>query len=305
MSGKAAAAAAFTGSQHVGDAYWIDLGQDTADECAETPGADFMVVDHDGSWHDILSQVAQIHTVAAHRDGGKPPVLVINSMTAEWELLKDWITVRARESKNAQKLLRDDPNAEVKVSSILWDEAASRHGELMRYLATFKGVVVVIAGSRETVATDSDGRPVPHTVDYRVDAHRELTHAASVWVRMSRDEPPTLIGCRAPVSKVCPGVDRPLRFPAFNLEQLLCDELGYDLSASQPRSVTPLISDESVLAPQARNAVRQYTVTNGLDENKVLQDFYRQHGEPLKDCRDTAAILQFLADLKQHSRPVA
>lgn len=300
FAGKTFTAAQFTASDRVGDCYWLPIGEAAPD--AVIPGADYLVVEHNGSWFDIVDQVAEVHAVAEQSESEKPTVLVIDSMTCKWELLKDWITVRARESRNAQKLLREDPNADIKVSSVLWDEAAARHADLMGYLTTFNGIVVLTARCREAVVTDTDGRMVVGSADYKVDAHRGLAHAASVWVRMSRDEAPTLIGCRTAGSKIRPGVDKPLRFPSFSLDELLFEELGYDLTDARPATVTPLIADESVLAPQARAAVRQYTQTHGLDENQVLQAFYRQHKEPLKDCRDTAVILHFLGQLKQQER---
>jgi hypothetical protein len=155
-SGKSWAAAEFTACEKIGQAYWIDLGEGAADEYAAIPGADYLVVDHDGSWHDILGQVVEIHAAAAEAAaaGEKPIVLIIDSMTQEWELLKDWASKRARESKFAQKLLREDPNAEVKPSMNLWNDAGDRHHQLMRMLTTFPGIVIMTAQGKETAALD-------------------------------------------------------------------------------------------------------------------------------------------------------
>ncbi|OBC11396.1 hypothetical protein A5784_34935 [Mycobacterium sp. 852013-50091_SCH5140682] len=298
LSGKTYAAAEFTASERVGDCYWLPVGDTPPDEYAAIMGPDCLVVEHNGAWYDILSQVAQIHAVALDSDPGDPPtVLVIDSMTCEWELHKDWITARARSTKSAQKLLREDPNSEIKLSRALWDDAGGRHDDLMRLLKTFNGIVIVTARCKETVV-DSDGRIIPGS-EYRVDAHRGLTHDASVWVRLSRDERPTLIGCRVAGVGAVPGVDKSLQFDDFRLDGLLFDVLGYTPASARPRVVTPLVADETELAAQARAAVREYVTQHRLNEEQVLAAFYRQHGEALRECRDVAVILQFLKQLRQ------
>ncbi|WP_099024361.1 AAA family ATPase [Mycolicibacterium palauense] len=297
LSGKTYTAAAFTASQQIGECYWVAWGEAAPDEYAAIPGAQFQVVDHDGSWHDILGQVTEIHTAAATDWWGKPPVLIVDSMTSVWEMLKNWITVRARESKHAQKLLREDPNAEIKLSNVLWDDASDRHADLMRLLTTFNGIVVVTARCKESFAVDSEGRPIPNTADYRVDAHRTLTHDASVWVRLTREEPATLIGCRSVSLGISPA-EKPLRFSNFTLDHLLFERLDYAAGGAKPRDVTALVADEAELAARARAAVRDYTRNSNLDEDVVLGEFYRSRGEALKDCRDVGAILAFLNHLK-------
>ncbi|OYN76833.1 hypothetical protein [Mycolicibacterium sphagni] len=299
LSGKSFAAAEFTASERVGDCYWLPVGE--SDDYGQL--GNYVVVEHDGSWHGILDQVGQVHAVA-QQPAAKPTVLVVDSMTFEWELLKDWITVRARESRQAQKLLREDPNADIKLSNVLWDDASERHAQLMGLLTTFNGIVVVTARCRETVAVDSDGRPIVDSLDYRVDAHRGLTHQATVWVRMSRQEAPTLIGCRCPDMRIRPGVDTPLRMPEFTLGGLLFNVLGYTADA-QPRTIAPLIADETELCAQARAAIRAFTRDNELSQELVLQAFFKQHGMPLKDCTDLAVLRGFLQQLKTNQEQVA
>lgn len=297
LVGKTFAAAEFTASERVGECYWVAWGESAPDEYGAIPGTRFQIVDHDGSWLDIVGQIGDIHTAAATSWWEKPPVIVIDSATCEWEMLKDWISVRARESKAAQKLLREDPNADIKLSNVLWDDASSRHAELMKLLITFNGIVIVTARCKETVAVDSEGRPIAGTADYRIDAHRSLTHDATVWIRLSREEPATLIGCRSATFGVKPGA-KPMRLPEFSIEHVLFDLMNYGAGPAKPRDITALVSDEAELAARARAAVRAYTIANGLDEDRVLGDFQRWRNEALKDCRDASAILAFLNQLK-------
>jgi hypothetical protein len=294
-SGKSYAAAEFTASKHIGQAYWIDLGEGAADEYAAIKGANYLVVDHDGSWHDIVGQVEEIRAAAAGAE--KPVVLIIDSMTAEWELLKDWASHRARTSKFAQKQLREDPNAEVKPSMNLWNDAGNRHHDLMRLLMSFPGIVVMTARGKDVAALDQDGRPIPKAREYRVEGHKTLPFDASVWVRLSRDEPPTVVGCRSVHAGIRPGVDSPQRFPEFNLEHLIFEVLKVD-PKSVAREMTELVADEKALADTARSAVRDYCELKGLDLKKVAAQFHDQQGEELRDTLDPSAVWTFLGELK-------
>lgn len=113
-SGKTYAAAQFTASGKIGQAYWLDLGEDAADEYAVIPGADYLVIVHDGTWRDIVHQVEEVAKLAkaAHAAGGPPVVLVIDSMTNEWTFLKDWADQRARNTPANRAKLAKDPDAQ-------------------------------------------------------------------------------------------------------------------------------------------------------------------------------------------------
>lgn len=296
-SGKSYAAAQFTASDRIGQAYWLDLGEGAADEYAAIPGADYLVIDHDGTWHDIIGQITEVHTLAASTD--KPVVLIIDSMTAEWDLLKDWASTRARESKFAQKKLREDPNAEIKPSMNLWNDAGDRHHHLMRLLMTFPGIVIMTARGKDVAAMDSDGKPIPNAKEYRVEGHKTLPFDASVWVRLSRDEPPTVIGCRSVHSGLRPGVDKPQRYPDFTVEHLIFDVLKIDPKAAQAREVTDLVADELTLANQARAALGDFLRLHKIAYPPVAERFYAERGEELETCMDPTAIFDFTATLKK------
>lgn len=301
-SGKSWAAAEFTASDKVGQSYWIDLGEGAADEYSAIPGADYLIVEHDGSWHDIIGQVTEIHAEAAKSD--KPVVMIIDSMTAEWELLKDWASMRARESKYAKQKLREDPNAEIKPSMNLWNDAGDRHHKLMRLLMTFPGIVVITARGKEVAALDSDGKPIPNAREYRVEGHKTLPYDASVWVRLSRDEPPTVIGCRSVHSGLRPGVDKPQHYPDFSLEHLIFDVLKIDPEAAQARDMTDLVADEVALANQARSALGDFLRLHKIAYKPVAERFYAERGEELESTMDPTAIFYFLATLKQETTDV-
>ncbi len=257
-SGKSWAMAEFTADERIGQAYWIDLGEGSADEYAAIPGADYEVVEHDGTWRDIFGQVAAIRAEAerAHQAGEKPVVLLIDSMTAEWDMLKDWATARALASNYAKRILAKDPNAEIKPDNRLWNDANSRHNGLMRMLMTFPGIIVMSARGREVAAMGDDGKPIAGQKDYRVEGQKGLAFDASAWVRLSRDEPPRVVGARSVAHGVRPGVDRPKPAPDFTIAWLVFDVLKCDPRTAQVRELRQLdTTPERAPEPSEREGV--------------------------------------------------
>ncbi|MFC7103887.1 AAA family ATPase [Nonomuraea rubra] len=228
-AGKSWAAAELSASEKVGQTYWIDLNEGAADEYGAIPGARYLVVEHDGTWQDIVGQVAEIRQEAARAaDAGEPPVvLVIDSMTAEWDLLKDWAANRAKGSRSNQQRLQRDPNAEVQVPMNLWNDATARHRRLMTVLMTFPGIVVMTARGKEVA---SSTRP----------AGRSKGRRTTRW-RATRTSPST-----PPSGSACPASTRPssserVRFTRRSARvwtsRSRCRTSRWNASSSTPSSV--------------------------------------------------------------------
>src|SRR5262249_47378162 len=120
--GKTYACAQFSTSSRIGPMYWVDFGEGSADEYGAIPGANYLVVEHDGTFGALLAAVEEIHAEAtrALAAGQKPVVLVIDSMTAEWEVLKDWAANRAAGSESNRKKLARDPLADIVIANKYW-----------------------------------------------------------------------------------------------------------------------------------------------------------------------------------------
>lgn len=237
-AGKSWAAAELSASEKVGQTYWLDIGEGAADEYGAIPGARYLVVEHDGSFGEILSSVEEIKAIAqaAKDNGDLPVVLVVDSMTAEWDLLKDWASSRAANSQSNKNRLKADPHAEVKVSMNLWNDATARHRRLMTQLLTFPGIVVVTARGKEVAAMD-DGKPVENTKEYKVEGNKTLAFDATVWVRLSREHAPMVVGCRSVHHGIRPGVDEAKPIQDFSLEWLVFDVLKCDPAKAHVRDL--------------------------------------------------------------------
>ncbi|GAA4627019.1 hypothetical protein GCM10023196_037590 [Actinoallomurus vinaceus] len=239
-AGKSFTTALFTGSERVGTAYWVEFGETTAEEYGAIPGADYEIVEHDGTFMDFYGALQWVYRKAAEAKaaGKKPVVLVVDSMSAEWELLRAWAANRAKGSRSNRAKLAADPNAEIVISHNLWNDANDRHAMIMSLFRTFPGIVVMIARGKVVTAFSDSGQPIEGKKDYRVEGQSQLGFLASCWIRVSRDEPAQIIGCRKVVGGIRPGVNPPKPLDQdWTLDWVVFDYLKYDHALAQPNNL--------------------------------------------------------------------
>jgi hypothetical protein len=300
-AGKTWAAAEFSGCDRVGATYWLELGPEgCADEYGAVPGARYKVLEHEGSWWSIVQTVEEVHTEAARaRDTGEPPVvLVIDTMSAEWDLLKDWATGRARNSDRNKEALAKNPDAEVEVSTNYWNDANSRHRRLMRLLLTFPGIAIITARGKDVVAMEKGAPNTKKPRDYAVEAQKSLGFDAKVWVRMFRDRPALVVGCRSVHAGVKPGVDKPKVVRDFSLEWLVFDYLKYDPATAQPRDLQDLVSsDEEAVEAWKREMVKRIGASVDLDDLRgpVWKEVQHRNNSGFLPDDDARAIAEIIA----------
>lgn len=276
-AGKSYAAALLSASPKVGRTFWIDLGEGSADEYGAIKGARYEIVEHDGTWTQIFAAVEAIHAIAARAaENGEPPVvLVIDSMTAEWDLLKDWAANRAKGSATNRRKLAQDPNAEISISTNYWNDANSRHRKLMRLLMTFSGIAVMTARGKWVAAMGDNGQPVEGKKEYRVEGQKTLAFDASCWVRLDRDGPGMVIGCRSVHNGVRPGHDDPKPMPAdWSLEWLVFDALQCDPRESHVRDVVELQPGDE--APESPRFVALMEAIRSAPDTDALKTHWAQ-----------------------------
>lgn len=247
-AGKSWACAELSASPRVGQTYWIDLGEGSADEYGAVPGARYLIVEHNGSFGQILAAVEAVKAEAQRAaDAGEPPVvLVIDSMTAEWDLLKGIADAKAR-ARLARKGRRLAPDEEPQISMDLWNEINAKHRRLMTHLMTFPGIVVVTARGKEVAALDGAGRPIEGSKEYKVEGQKNLAFDATVWIRVSRDHPPLVVGARSVHAGIRPGIDRPVPQPGLTLDRVVFDILRCDPAGAHVRDlVQPQVAREDL-----------------------------------------------------------
>ena len=239
-AGKTWACAEFTTSDRIGRCFWIDLGEGGADEYGAIPGARYEIVEHDGSFPELLANVAEIRDIAAKAlaDGEKPVVLVIDTMTEEWAILSEWAESRARSSKENKRKLAADPNAEVRVTSNYWNDATSRHRQLMRLLKQFPGIVLMTSHGKQVAVMGADGQPVAGKKEHKVEAQKTLGADASIWLRLFRAERGQIVGGRSVHLKIRPGDDPLALAKDWSLESVIFDVFKCDPSTAHARNIT-------------------------------------------------------------------
>ena len=262
-SGKSWACAQFSASTRTGQMYWIDLGEGSADEYGAIPGADYLVVDHDGTWASIQGAVDAVKAEAqrAAAAGEPPVVLVIDSMTAEWDHLKDWASDKARQRHNTKARKYGKPqlaaDEEPKISMDLWNEAGARHRKLMTALMTFPGIVLVTARGKEVAAMDDKGSPIAGSKEYKVEGHKTLGFDVSCWIRLDRSKPGTVVGLRSVHLGVRPGYDDPLPLARdWSVEGVVFDMLRCDPAQAHTRDLVAMQPAEPELVDQLLEQIR-------------------------------------------------
>lgn len=271
LTGKSFLSALLTASDRVGRSWYLQLGEVDGDPYgAIVDGQDrpvrYDLVEHDGTWADIITAVEQVKAEAIRgvEAGEAPPVFIFDSASQEWGMLSRWAENRAKKSPKNQKKLADDPNDDIDVGHLFWNAATRRHNRLMTLLLTFPGIVVITARGK-WVSRMRNGQPVAGEKEYTIEAQKGLGFQTTAWVRLSHDEPPTIVGARMPRGGVRPGIDRALvvdgrrderfRDVEFSLEWLIFDVLKYDPANASPRQLNePVAGDEPDEADEAEAA---------------------------------------------------
>lgn len=258
--GKSTIAAMLTASEKVGKSWWLELGETTADEYGllEVDGKPvrYQKLDHDGTYASIMDRVTEVREYARwvqETGAEKPVVLVYDGMSAEWDSMHDYVNSRHRASRTNQRILAEDPNAEIgKPGRNLWNDANDRHDRLMTLLLTFPGIVIMTARAGEVSDTDPntgqpyrDGRKL-----WRVDAQYNLKYQARCTIRLERGEDALIVACKtvSPELRVLPH-DPPQKLPkGWTLEKLIFDMWGYNPATSGARELVNPVTD---LTPEA------------------------------------------------------
>ncbi|MGW2700847.1 AAA family ATPase [Streptomyces sp. NPDC001340] len=246
-AGKTYCAAEFSASDRIGQMYWVDLAEGSADEYAAIPGADYEIIDHDGTYRDILEQIRAVHAEARRAAlAGEPPVVLsIDSGTSLWRMLKTWTNDRARRGRSNAQRLQEDPDAAIDVGMNLWNDATERWVDVIHLLQTFPGIAIITARGKQITAIDDNGKPVTDNRgrvlrEWKVQAQKDLAFDCSVWVRMRRGRAPQIIKARSLQLRIEDG--KPLDLPDFSIEDLVFNRLGCSLG-SQPRQMPTLVGD--------------------------------------------------------------
>lgn len=231
-AGKSHATLALSASQRIGRMFVFELGERAADEYA--PLGDFEIVEHNGTYADLLDQIRAACTEPA--EDGRPNVIVIDSMSMLWSLLKDQASQAARRSKRAQKILADDPDADIETTMTYWTTAKDRWWAVINTLRGWPGITVLTCRAGEVTKVQG-GQPVAGQTEWSRELEKGTPFAMTGIVRCAHPKPPTLVAVQS-LHLTLPA--KGLALPSENaLESLIFDTLGAGGSFEQSPVVNP------------------------------------------------------------------
>lgn len=253
---KSWTAAELSADDRIGGMYWLEIGagESTADEYGAIPSVKYTIIDHDGTWLDIYTQLCDAwdEAKAAADRGDLPIAITADSMTGVWSMLCDFVDQRARR-REAGRLSRAgknpadaySPEAEITISPDLWNLANRRHRQFMAKILTWPGPSIVIAREKQVTAFDEKGSPDPKKPkEWTLEAQKGLGFDCSAWVRMTREEHPEVVKLRSVRNGIQPGADKSRKRPDFSVARLVFEWVGCESGVSRAPEVRTLDADQ-------------------------------------------------------------
>ncbi|MEV7512094.1 hypothetical protein AB0O57_29470 [Streptomyces sp. NPDC091201] len=229
-SGKRYEAAVASGSDLIGETYWIGIGgsQGTADYYGRIEGARHQIVEHTGDFEDILD--ATRCAIAQPPVDGKRNMIVIDDVTALWDLLSDEQALVAREraahrvqDSRGRLSLIDEPAV---VDHGLWQDAKDRWGQFLWLLRQHSGPTLLIARQEVVTAYEND-KPTRYSTR-KIRAEKNLSSTVDATVELRARGEAYLTGGRTLHWEIRPGETQ--RIPDFSVDKLL-RYLGFEEAA--------------------------------------------------------------------------
>ncbi|MDN5687782.1 MAG: hypothetical protein L0G94_14085 [Brachybacterium sp.] len=298
-AGKSWAAAEATGHDLIRNAYWLGIGEDDPDEYAQVPGADFSIIEHDGTYGAVLAALRDV--VGIEQDPANPDLLIVDSMGRLWAQLSDMAQAEAnqRAAAKAAKYHRAAPDEDVQIGMDLWNRAKGRWAAVLDLLREYPGPVIVTARLSVVSVMDAEGKPTKEKVD-KVEAEKNLVYDVGAVVKMHARGQALLDGVRSAKLQL----DRPTPLRDFSLANLW-EAMGVGADMEPRRH-----AGQPTVTPEEQEAEAEAEAPQWLDLVQQAQDVEACRGL-WKQARDTgamtdglaAAINQRVADLQAAQQP--
>lgn len=226
-AGKSYAAAVASGSKYIGRTFWIGAGEDDPDEYGAIPGADFEIVEHDGTYWGIVGAV-DAAVAEPREDPAKPNLLVLDSGSRMWDMLSDEAQVLANGRKN-------NSTAEATITPDLWNRATQRWMTIMKLLRAHDGPVIITARLETQMKMDDNGNPTKEKHE-KVKGQKGLPFDVGVVVQIPQRGKVYLTGVRS--LKVDIPFDKKEEYKDFTVEKLWKDlgVTGKDATSTRQHS---------------------------------------------------------------------
>lgn len=198
-AGKSYSAAVASASEHISNTYWMGVGEDDPDEYGAIPGARFEILEHDGTYAEIVQQLAA--AVQAPAEPGKPNLIVFDSASRMWDMLSE-------EAQTLANMRRKQDGAQITMD--LWNRATSRWNTIMNILRAHKGPVILTARLETVTVMDDGGQPTKEKTE-KVKGQKGLPFDVGVVVQMPRRGETYLTGVRSLRVDIGPDKKEPVK----------------------------------------------------------------------------------------------
>lgn len=174
-SGKSYLAALASASPLIGRTYWVGYGEADPDEYALIPGANFDIVQHDGTVNAVKAIVREI---AAEPKGEKPTLIVLDSGTKLW----DAVSENAQLDANRRAARKGTNSGDATIGVDIWNHHKAHWRAIIDALRSHDGPVIITARYEE-VAEIAKGKPTGEKV-WKVKAEKGLPYDVDAVIHM-------------------------------------------------------------------------------------------------------------------------
>ena len=238
-SGKTWLAAEATTLPYFGRRFWFEIGEDgEADRYGALDGADYEIVEHDGSYRDIYQALQW--AVAQPRVDGKPNMIIIDSGSVLWDLLSEeqQLIANRRAAEKAERSRRPfDTSRDATITPDQWNVANKRWRQVIKLLKSFDGLAIVTCRLDEVTVMDDAGNPTKDKT-WKAKIQKETVNDVDAIIQLRDFRSAYVLGVRSvpPIFRH----DETRHLPDFSIGRFL-EMLGVlDGGATQQRQVVDL-----------------------------------------------------------------
>lgn len=228
--GKTWSAVEATSMELIDRAFFLEVGERMGDEYAAVPGSDYEIVEHDGTWRQILASVGAAAAVAPA--DGKANLLIVDSVTEVWTLLSDMAqhqaNVRARQKGRGG-------GGDAQITMDLWNAAKDALGDFLGALRSFPGPVILTA-RLDHVSVVEGGKPTGDST-WKIRAEKNLPYQATVIMQARQPRDWLMTKIASTKLQLPPGGEKKIG-PSFTVEALL-EQMGVTAGTSASTYVRP------------------------------------------------------------------
>lgn len=168
----------------VGESYVLTLGEESPDSFQGVAGSDFQMVEHDGTYDDILTQIREVK--ALPRIDDRPNYFAFDGGTALYNLIRSQAQTIAnqRAALNAKRTRSAVPVGDVKLTGDLWELIRDQWNAVIAEMRTMDGPSAMSVRLEEKTVS-INGVETAEKV-WRMRAGDNLQYDATVVVEMVR-----------------------------------------------------------------------------------------------------------------------